>query len=158
MDGLEAHWIWLIAAAVLGIAEMVIPGVFLIWLAAAAALTAVVTLALGIDPVFQIALFGLFTIGSLYAGRRWYTTHPDETSDPLLNDRAARLVGENVLVISAIEHGRGRVAVGDSAWPARGPDAPVGARVRVVGAEGTCLRVERLPLPNSETAGINPPD
>lgn len=150
MNGpLEPHWLWLIAAAILGIAEMVMPGVFLIWLAAAAALTGVVALLLGIEPPFQIALFGLLSLTSVYFGRRWYTAHPVESADPLLNDRASRLVGETLVVVTAIENGRGRVAVGDSVWPARGPDAEVGARVRVIGAEGTCLKVEPVALPPS---------
>ncbi|MFN5643675.1 MAG: NfeD family protein, partial [Sphingomonadales bacterium] len=63
---------------------------------------------------------------------------------PKLNDRGARLAGEIVTVVQAIEHGRGRVRVGDSEWNARGDDAPVGAHVRVTGAEGAVLLVEAL--------------
>ena len=142
LDGLEPHWMWLIAAAVLGIAELLLPGVFLIWLAAAAALTGFAALILGIPLAFQFGLFALLAIAATYLGRRWYTNNPVESSDPLLNDRAARLVGRTVVVVGAIEHGVGRVRVGDSVWSARGPDAEVGACVRVVGAEGTCLKVE----------------
>ena len=46
------------------------------------------------------------------------------------------------MVVTAIENGEGRVKVGDGVWAARGPDAPAGARMVVVGAEGTCLTVE----------------
>ena len=60
----------------------------------------------------------------------------------MLNDRAARLIGETLVVVEAIEDGRGRVRVGDGAWPARGPDAAAGTRVRVTGADGACLHVE----------------
>ena len=35
LDGLDAQWIWLIGAALLAAAEPLVPGVFLIWLAAA---------------------------------------------------------------------------------------------------------------------------
>jgi hypothetical protein len=142
LDGLEPHWMWLIAAAVLGIAELLLPGVFLIWLAAAAAVTGFAALILGIPLAFQFGLFALLAIAATYLGRRWYTNNPVESSDPLLNDRAARLVGETVVVVGAIENGVGRVRVGDSVWKARGPDAETGARVRVVGADGTCLKVE----------------
>jgi len=38
---LEPHWMWLLAAVVLGIAELAVPGSFLIWVAAAAALPGV---------------------------------------------------------------------------------------------------------------------
>jgi membrane protein implicated in regulation of membrane protease activity len=141
MDGMDAHWWWLVAAVVLGIAELVVPGTFLIWIASAAALTGVAALILGIPLAFQFVLFGLFSVASVYFGRRWYGAAVP-SSDPLLNDRAARLVGETVIVVDPIRDGRGRVKVADGVWPARGPDADAGARVKVTGADGTCLRVE----------------
>jgi membrane protein implicated in regulation of membrane protease activity len=142
VNGIESHWAWLIAAAVLGIAELIMPGVFLIWLASAAVLTGLATLLFGLPPAFEFALFGLLSLASVYFGRRWYNANPVESSDPLLNDRAARLIGETVVVVGAIENGRGRVAVGDTVWPARGADAEVGAKVRVIGSDGTSLKVE----------------
>ena len=141
LDGLEPHWIWLSAAALLGIAELLVPGVFLIWLAAAAALTGFAALLFGVPLAFQFALFALLALGATYVGRRWYANNPVESSDPLLNDRVARLIGETVTVVDAIEGGQGRVRVGDSVWTARGPDSPAGTRVRVTGATGTCLTV-----------------
>ena len=150
MNGIEPHWAWLIAAAVLAGAELVVPGVFLIWVAAAAALTALATLLFGLSAPFEFALFGLFSLASVYFGRRWYAANPVESSDPLLNDRASRLIGETVIVVGRIENGRGRVAVADTVWNARGDDAPVGTRVRVVAVEGTCLKVEPLALPASD--------
>ena len=134
-DGIEPHWLWLTAASVLGIAELVMPGVFLIWLAAAAALTGFAALLLGIPLAFQFALFALLSLAAVYVGRHWYARHPVESADPLLNDRAARLIGEIPVVVSATENGPGRVAVGDSVWPARAPDAEGGARARVRGAD-----------------------
>jgi membrane protein implicated in regulation of membrane protease activity len=152
---LEPHWLWLIVAAALAIAELIVPGVFLIWIAAAAAGTALLTLIFGVGIAFQIALFAILSIGSVYAGRRWYTAHPVETSDPLLNNRSARLIGRTVTVVSAIEHGEGRVKVGDSVWNCRGPDCDAGTRVRITGAQGTCLDVEPLAL-SAETRPLLP--
>jgi membrane protein implicated in regulation of membrane protease activity len=141
---LDPQWIWLMAAILLGIAELIVPGVFLIWLAAAAAATGLLTLAFGIDLPFQFAVFALLAIASVYSGRRWYLANPMPSADPMLNDRAARLVGRTVVVVAAIENGEGRVKVGDSVWSCRGPDAPVGARVRITGADGSCLKVESV--------------
>ena len=145
MNGLdlEPHWLWLLGATLLAIAEIVVPGVFLIWLAAAAAVTGFAALAFGIPLAFQFALFALLAIGSVYGGRRWYAANPMPSADPLLNDRGARLRGERLVVVSAIKNGRGRVKVGDSVWACRGPDCPEGTRVRVVGSDGSCLKVER---------------
>lgn len=140
--GLEPQWWWLIAAIALAIAEIIVPGVFLIWLAAGAALTGLATLVFGPPLAFQFALFALLSLAAVYVGRRWYASHPVPTSDPMLNDRASRLIGQNVLVVSAIENGSGRVKVGDSVWNCRGADSEAGSRVRVTGADGTCLIVE----------------
>jgi hypothetical protein len=99
-------------------------------------------LAFGLPFAFQLILFALLAMAAVYAGRHWYERNPVASADPRLNDRTARLIGQTVTVVDAIRGGEGRVKVGDGVWAARGPDAEEGARVRVIGAEGTCLRVE----------------
>jgi membrane protein implicated in regulation of membrane protease activity len=143
VNGLEPHWMWLIAAALLAIAELIVPGVFLVWLAAAAAATGLITLATGVALPFQLLLFALTSIGAVYLGRLWYSNNPVPSSDPLLNDRGGRLIGKSVTVVTAIIGGEGRVKVGDSVWNCRGPDSEEGARVRIRRVEGTCLVVEK---------------
>lgn len=135
-------WWWLIAGVALAIAELVAPGFFLIWLGAAAVLTGLATLLLGLPLGAQSALFAGVAIGAVYAARRWFRSNPILTSDPLLNDRAGRLVGQQVQVIEALTNGEGRVRVGDGVWTARGPDAAAGGWVRVTGADGAVLNVE----------------
>jgi len=68
-----------------------VPGVFLIWIALAAAGTSVLALLTGIALPFQVMLFAILSMASVYAGRRWYAAHDVASDDPLLNDRAARL-------------------------------------------------------------------
>jgi len=151
--GLEDHWWWLIAAAFLGILEIFLPGIFLVWMAAAAAITGIVAALLPIALPFQLALFALLAMAAVFGGRRHYERNPVPSSDPLLNDRTGRLIGENVLVVTAIENGEGRVKVGDSVWVARGPDASAGTRVRVIGAQGACLTVQPSAPPEIPAAG-----
>jgi inner membrane protein len=146
MDGafvhLEAYQGWLILGLALGIAEIVMPGIFLIWVALAAAITGVLTFILPIGLSVQIVIFAVLCVVSTYIGRRMYAADPGETQDPLLNDRTARLIGEIVTVSGSIEAGRGRVKVGDSEWPCKGPDMAIGARAKVIGADGSVLLVE----------------
>ena len=142
IDGIDPQWVWLIAAAVLAVAELIVPGVFLIWLAAAAGLTGITAAVVPIPVGLQIGLFAILSLLSFMVGRRWYRRNPVYSEDPLLNDRAARLIGETVVVVSPIENGRGRVSVRDTVWSAIGPDTAVGAKVMVVGSEGNCLRVQ----------------
>ena len=134
---------WLIAALVLGIAELAIPGVFLVFLAIAAAITGVATLVLADLPAAgQIASFAVWSVIAVLIGRRWYRDYPVASSDALLNDRAKRMIGDVVTVESAIVDGSGRVRVGDGSWPARGTDAAVGARVRIAGVTNGIVAVE----------------
>lgn len=142
--GLEPQWWWLILALLLAIAEIIVPGFFLIWLGAAALLTGIVTLLLGIGTPAQFILFAVASIAAVYAARRWLRDNPVTSSDPMLNERTARLIGEIVTVVEAIDGGRGRVKVGDGIWQAHGPDTPAGAKVRVMGAEGTVLVVDAV--------------
>lgn len=139
---LDDHWWWLVFAALLGIGEVIVPGVFLIWVALAAAVTGLIALALPMPIAIQFLLFAGLCLVAVWGGRRWYATNPVDSQDPLLNDRTARLIGEIVIVVEAIEGTRGRVKVGDSVWSCSGPDAPAGSRVRVVGAEASILHVE----------------
>ncbi|MET0252221.1 MAG: NfeD family protein [Novosphingobium sp.] len=138
------HWGWLAIGVALATAEMLLPGYFLIWLAAAAVLTGVAALLIPIGLPLQIALFAALAIVAVLLGRRWLKANPIVSPDPMMNDRGGRLVGETVTVTQAIEGGRGRVRHGDSEWLARGPDAPAGARMRIVGHDGAVLIVETV--------------
>ncbi|MEG8013337.1 NfeD family protein [Sphingomonas sp. 22R3R2A-7] len=123
---------WLIAALVLGIAELAAPGIFFVFLAIAAAVTGVALLALPELPIaVQLASFAVWSTVTVLIGRRWYRDYPVPGADPMLNDRSARMVGQIVIVETAIVDGRGRVLVGDGSWPARGDDAAAGTRVRI---------------------------
>jgi inner membrane protein len=145
----DAYWYWMIIAVLLGAAEILLPGVFLIWIAAAAAITGLVTLVAGPPVALQFALFAGLALAATWSGRRWYVANPVPSDDPLLNDRAARLVGETVELSTAIVNGRGRARVGDSAWNVRGPDSPAGACMRIIGIEDGALVVRPLSsLPN----------
>ena len=139
---LAPHLTWLSVGLVLCIAEMIVPGVFLLWLGVAALATGLISLVLPIGLPLQLGLFAILSIVSVFIGRRWSGTREIPSDDPLLNDRTARLIGEQVTLASAIVGGEGRATVGDSVWIARGPDLPAGARVRIVGAKGTVLEVE----------------
>ena len=128
---------WLIAALALGVAELLIPGVFAIFLAIAAAVVGIALLVVpGLPVEAQIGAFAAWSVVTVLIGKRWYVDFPVASSDPELNDRAARLIGETVVVDVAIGADGGRVQIGDGSWPARGTAAAVGDRVRIVEVRG----------------------
>jgi inner membrane protein len=142
MMNLEPHYQWLILAALLGIAEIIVPGVFLIWISMAAALTGIIALFLPIPVALQLIVFAAISLGSVYIGRRWYLSRGDHSQDPMLNDRAARMVGQSVSVVEAVDAHKGRVRVGDSEWPARGPNLPVGSTARIAAVTDGIVMIE----------------
>ncbi len=141
MNGIDAGWLWLIGGVLLLILEVIAPGFFLMFIGAAAIATGVFTKLFGLGLVPQLALFALYTLIAVLGGRRFYA-HRTPSADPLLNDRAGRLVGKVVTVVAAVDEHDGRVRVGDSDWSARGGPAAIGERVRITGVDGNCLKVE----------------
>ena len=144
IEGVDPAWAWLIGGVVLLIAEIIAPGFFLVFIGAAAIATGLFTLLFGLGPVPQLALFALYALLAVMVGRRFYPNRNADSADPLLNDRAGRLVGKVVTVVVAVDDHNGRVRVGDSEWSARGGPAEVGERVRITGVDGNCLNVEAV--------------
>ena len=141
---LEVHYTWLAIGLVLAVAEMAIPGVFLIWMAGAALITGLVAWLAPIGLPLQIVLFAVLSILAVFTGKRLLKQHPIVAADPKMNQRGERVVGETVVVTQALEGGTGRVRLGDSEWLAKGADAVVGTRLRVVGHDGVVLVVEPM--------------
>ncbi len=144
IENLDAHYIWLAIGLALGAAEILVPGVFLIWLAGAAIVTGILSWLLPIGLPLQIVIFAVLAILAVFIGRNYLRANPVVDADPMMNRRGARLVGEVAVVVQTIEAGGGRVHLGDSEWIARGPDAAKGERVRVTGSDGAILLVEPL--------------
>ena len=150
LNELEPGWLWMIGGILLLIAEVVAPGFFLVFIGAAALATGAFTLLFGLGLPAQLLLFVLYAVVALMIGRKAYANRTFDSSDPLLNDRGARLVGRSVTVIEPVDEHSGRVRVGDSEWSARGGPGRPGERVRLTSVEGNCLIVEPEPLITSE--------
>ena len=114
LGGLDAYWIWLTLGLVLAGLEMLIPGVYLIWLAIAAFITGAVTMVLDISLPLQVIDFVFLSLIAAFSARRFLGERGIPSVDPLMNRRGARLVGEIATVCEAIEAGSGRIHYGDS--------------------------------------------
>jgi len=139
---IDPGWLWMIAGVLMLAAEIIAPGVFLVWIGIAAVVTGLFALLFGIGIAGQLGLFALYSVLAVMVGRRVYAVKGVEHNDPTLNNPSGRLVGKRVLVVSAVDEDGGRVRVGDSEWSARGGPAQPGERVRITGVDGNCLIVE----------------
>jgi inner membrane protein len=136
LAALGPAWSWVIAGLVLAGAEIVVPGVFLIWFGLAAVATGLATALIPIPLQGQTAvvLVGLATRLHRRAGRH----------DATLNRADRGLIGREAVLPEPIRQGAGRLRFDDTLWRIEGPDLPAGARVRVIGLAGTVLRVEAV--------------
>ncbi len=143
-DLVFTHWMWWILGILLLIGEIAAPGVFFLWVAIASGITGIlVWLMPALSPEWQGLFFAVLAVASTVTGRRYFRYLGDEGRPAMtLNTGGGKYVGRIVLVTQAIRMGKGRVRLGDSEWLAEGPDAPEGAEVRIVGADGPVLFVE----------------
>lgn len=131
---------WILAALMLAIAEVLAPGIFLIFFALGALTVALAARLFGVgDIVWQLATFVAATVFVLLVGHSFYRR--------FLAHRAAEGIGRGPLgepgvVEEPIVGGRGKVRVRDISWLATGPDLAKGTPIVVVGRpEGTLLEV-----------------
>ena len=116
---IDPEWLWLIGGVVLLIAELIAPGFFLVFIGGAAIVTGVAALLLPIGVAVQLALFAAVAfVAARVGGRRAYSMRYDYSTDPLLNDRARRLLGK--VVVATAPSRSGRTRSGASAFEGRG--------------------------------------
>jgi membrane protein implicated in regulation of membrane protease activity len=136
----EPGLIWILAGLVLLVAEVVLPGAFLLWVGLAAIGTgAVLLLATPGFGATVLIFLALLAAGVWFALRRRSRLPP-----PTLNTPGSGLIGRTGTLLPEGAPGL-RVRVGDSEWPARLPidqRVPEGPTpVRVEGVDGTTLLV-----------------
>jgi membrane protein implicated in regulation of membrane protease activity len=137
-------WNWLILAAVLFVLELVAPGIFFMWFGMAAAVTGLIMFRYDISWQWQLIWFGGLSLASVLIANKYLRKHPLESEQPLLNQRAAQLIGHSFELVDPIVNGRGSIHSGDTIWRVEGPELPVGTRIKVIGVDGSVLKVEEV--------------
>lgn len=139
-------WSWWLLGLLLLAAELLLPGVFLVWIGIGAIATGVLSLLLWETALWgwqiQLLVFAALAVVATLLGRRLLSKSDHATDEPLLNQRGASLVGRTATLQEPIAEGRGRIRLDDTHWPVLGPDLPVGTKVRIVSWNGRDLTVE----------------
>ena len=143
-------WLWWILAAALAFAELLNPGVYLIWLALAAVLVGALDFFIDWGWEWQLAAFACASVLVVLAARRLpYGSGAGRMfrsrSSRFLNQRNLACIGREFALDQPIKGGQGKVRIDDSIWlVACARDLPAGTKVRVVGAEGAVLRIREV--------------
>ncbi len=139
-------WSWWVLGLALLAAELMVPGVFLVWIGLAAVAVGPLSLGLWEERFWtwqlQMLLFAALAVIAALLGRRYVYKHRNATDEPFLNQRSAGLVGRTAVLHEPIAEGRGRIRLDDTYWSVIGPDLAAGARVKVVASDGRQLTVE----------------
>jgi membrane protein implicated in regulation of membrane protease activity len=135
-------WSWMIAAAILFVLELTAPGIFFMWFGVAALVTGLIVFRYDISWQWQLLWFCGLSLASVLLANRYLRQHPLESERPLLNERATQLIGKSFDLVDPIVNGRGSIHSGDTIWRVEGPELPQGTRIKVVGVDGSVLKVE----------------
>ncbi len=135
--------LWLIAAVLLAIGELLTPGLFFLGPVALAAVGAAVTAGIGGGILLQLIVFIAISVASLAFLRPIARRHIHMPA--LTRTGTAALVGTKAVVLQRVDANGGRVRIGGEEWSARayfeGQTLDPGARVEVAKIEGATALV-----------------
>jgi membrane protein implicated in regulation of membrane protease activity len=139
---MESWIVWLVLAALLGVAEVMTTTLALGLLAVAAGVAAVVG-GVGLGLPFQIGAFAVAAAAGLGVVRPLAVRHIRQP--PLLRTGTSALVGRSATVLEEVTAQGGRVRIGGEVWSARSYDEssvlPAGSSVDVFAIEGATALV-----------------
>ena len=138
-------WHWLVLGLALLTLEVLASTGFFIGIALASLVT---SLLLWLMPTlawhWQVTVFGLLAIVLTVAYYRVFKGVNQHTDSPLLNNRAAQLVGTRFVLDTDVD-GSGSVMINDTRWHVVSETVlPKGSAVRVIATEGMTLRVDAV--------------
>jgi inner membrane protein len=138
-------WTWWVIAGILLLIELMLPGVFFMWLGLAAAVIGVIDLFADLSWQIEIALFAVLSaLFVLFVRPRVKFPEGEATN---LNQRMYDFVGHSYVLHEPIVDGRGKVRIDDTLWVVTGSDRDKGEWVKVKSVDGTRLVVEPTSKP-----------
>jgi membrane protein implicated in regulation of membrane protease activity len=136
--------VWVVVAAVLGVAEIFTLTASL-GLLAVAALAAAGAAAIGLGPFAQFAIFAAVSVAGLVVVRPLVKRQLRPRYGPQHRFGVAALVGRQARVVQEVTGHAGRVRIGGEEWSARAYDEtlviPAGTTVDVIEIEGATALV-----------------
>lgn len=141
----DSFWYWLVAGVVLVAAEVVLSGVYLLWLGLGALTVGLFTVAWPDAPTWlQWLILAVAMLGWVVVGVRWQRRSRASQPD-ILNTGLSAYVGARAQVSERFVNGRGRIRLNDSYYSATAAqDLEQGAAVVILAVEGAEMRVQAV--------------
>lgn len=139
-------WHWLVLGFILLIAEIAMPGVFLLWWGLAAIVVAGIMKLFPDLPLSSLAV--IYAIIAMILSVIWWRyQHGKDQADQsnrALNQRNHAMIGSRGKVLEIAENGIGRGAFGDTTWRIKGHGLLVNDIIEVTGVDGITLNVIKI--------------
>lgn len=135
---------WLIIGAVLMLLELIVPGVYLFWLGAAAIAVGGLLSFLPLSFIIQLLLFAIFSVIALIIGVKVYKDKNQDIETRHLNQvRGAEYIGKTYTLTTDVINNNGRLPIGDSVWSIQGENFLTGTKIKITKVVGNTLHYER---------------
>lgn len=138
------QWSWWVIGAILLLLELLLPGVFFMWLGIAALVIGVIDIFVDLSWQIEVAIFAVLSVLSLLFLRPHFKERLSRSANPNLNQRMYDYVGKRYVLDQAIVNGSGKVRIDDTLWVVSGTDRARGEWVTVTGVDGLKLIVEAV--------------
>ncbi len=141
----DSFWYWLVAGVALIATEVVVSGVYLLWLGLGALTVGLFTAVWPDAPSWlQWLILAVAMLGWVVVGVRWQRRSRFSQPD-VLNTGLSAYVGARALVSDNFVNGRGRIRLNDSYYSATATqDLEQGAAVVVLAVDGAEMRVQAV--------------
>ena len=138
-------WHWLIVTFLCLGLESLGAGGFLLGAALAGLLLAsLLWIMPGLAWSWQLVWFAASSLVFTVAYWKLFRKVNDRTDHLQLNNRAAQLIGRVTVVQETLEHGQGRIQIGDTLWKVRADETiETGTTVKVIDVEGMTLIIKK---------------
>ena len=137
------YWHWYILGVALITIEILVPTFFALWIGISDLLTGTILYFVpSLAWEYQIIIFAILSVVSVVLWIQYYVKNPIATDEPLLNRRGEQYIGRTITLKTPIEDGHGKISIDDSTWKVRGPDCPVGTKVKLIALSNVIFDVQ----------------
>lgn len=140
------YWHWIVLAIVLLAGEALGAAGLMIGISLSAFIVAGL-MAVGLlhDWQIQFLLFSLFSVLSSVVFWKFFKNQNEQDSAQIINNRAAQLIGRKLTLQADIDHGQGRIQIGDTLWKVSAEhDLHAGTLIEIYSSEGMTLHIREV--------------
>ena len=143
-----SFWSWLIFGLLLMVAELFVPGVFIVWIGLASFISGIIFCIFdNLSLSYQLLIFAGLSVVCVIVG--WYVygqvlTKSSRKDYKTLNNGAESFIGNEYSLLEDVFDGRSKAKVGDTVWLVQAPEGlKKGAKVVVESVDGVILHVKK---------------